>query len=142
MSGFRVGDEVLAPWMNDGFLYPAVLVKLEGEAAHVAYLDGAAADHPVTALRLGAFGPGLAVSVDWRGQKRYYPGTIVGRVGQALDIAYDDGSREWSVVGKCRLPIAALAALSLQHVACSYCGNAMQATSIKCDTCGASRPGR
>ena len=36
MNAFQVGDEVMAPWMDDGFLYPAVLVALEGGTAHVA----------------------------------------------------------------------------------------------------------
>jgi hypothetical protein len=140
MAEYRVGDEVLAPWMNDGFLYPGVVVKRAGATAHVAYLDGDEADVPVEQLRVGAFGPGLKIQVDWKGGGKYYGGMIVGRIGQALQMDYDDGSHEWTSVGKCRLPITLAGMLAGRPAVCTYCGHPIDPGAGRCGTCGASPP--
>ena len=139
---FKLGDEVLAPWLNDGFIYPAVLVALEGATAHVAYLDGDEADVPATQLRPGAFSPGLAVQVNWKGRRTYYTGSITQRVGMAIFMSYEDGSREWATIAQCRVQSAVAAALPAERVACSYCGASLDTRARHCDNCGGVRMGR
>jgi hypothetical protein len=142
MSDFRVGDEVLAPWANDGFFYPATLVRLQGTTAHVAYFDGAETDVPLASLRRGVLGVGANVSVNWRGKGTYYRGGIAERIGPALFLHYEDGTQGWASIAQCRIRVEVLATIDVQFAACGYCGNAMRATDINCPTCGAPRPGR
>jgi hypothetical protein len=137
MSNFQIGDEVMAPWANDGFLYPAVLVGLEGAAAHVAYLDGDEADVPVAALQQGALGPGLAVNVNWKGRRTYYNGVVRRRVHQALFVDYEDGDRGWTTVAQCRVRVELLAGRPPETRACAYCGAGIPVSAAHCPNCGA-----
>lgn len=136
MSDFRIGDEVLATWQDDGFLYPAIVVAVDAATAHVAYLDGSEATLPLTALRHGTLGPGLRLQANWRGGGSYFEGTITQRIGLAVYIAYADGDRGWSTLGQCRVSTEVLATIPTTTTACTYCGAALQATTPMCDRCG------
>ncbi len=142
MSEHRIGDEVLAPWANDGFLYPAILVHEAGPTAHVAYLDGDEADVPVASLRQGVFGPGLRVSVNWKGRRAYYDGVIRQRVGAAVFVEYEDGDRGWTTVAQCRVRIDVVQQIAPALVACGFCGAAIDGSLARCPQCGGPRPGR
>ena len=137
MGDFQIGDEIMAPWTNDGFLYPAILVAIDGEKGHVAYLDGDEADVWLAALRHGALGPGMQVNVNWKGQRRYYEGVVRKRVQQALFVDYADGDRGWTTVAQCRVRAALLADAPLALRACAYCGASIAVDSAKCPECGA-----
>lgn len=137
MGNHQVGDEVMAPWMDDGFLYPAVLVELDGARAHVAYLDGDEADVPAKALQQGALGPGLAVNVNWKGRRTYYEGVVRTRVHQALFVDYADGDRGWTTVAQCRVRARTLADRPPETRACAYCGAGVAVSAGECGTCGA-----
>jgi len=137
---FRLGDEVLAPWLSDGFCYPAILVAVNGPTAHVAYLDGDEHDVPMQSLRLGVFGPGVSVEVNWKGKRKYYRGVITQRLGMAVFIAYETGEKEWATIAQCRILINVAQALPPSVSACIFCGAAMSGD--RCPQCGAPRGGR
>ena len=142
MEDIRLGDEVLAPWANDGFLYPAIVVQVQGQSAHVAYLDGDEADVPLASLRNGVFGPGLSVNVNWKGRRTYYNGIIRQRVGQAVFVDYEDGDRGWTTVGQCRVKVDVAQSIQPRLLACAYCGYAMDEGLAVCPGCAAPRFGR
>jgi hypothetical protein len=142
---FQSGDEVLAPWLDDGFLYPAVLVALEGDQAHVAYLDGDEADIAASSLSQSMFGPGLVVHVNWKGRRAYYPGVIQRRLGMAVFMHYDDGTKGWATIAQCRVAVAVAESQKAQvpdTLACSFCGGSVPGSVSRCSNCGAMRPGR
>src|SRR5262245_30266677 len=102
MSRFRVGDEALAPWLTDAYLYPAIVVATDQVSlAHVAYLDGDESDVPLSELRHTALGPGLVVSVNWKGRRTYYGGTILQRLANAVFVSYEDGTTGWTTIAQC-----------------------------------------
>lgn len=142
MSGFVIGDEVLAPWLDDGFFYPATIVALDSASAHVAYFDGAEADVPLAGLRRGVIGVNANVSVNWKGKGLYYKGVIQKRVGAAVYLFYEDGTYGWATLAQVRILGTVLSGIDVGLAACGYCGNAMYATALQCDTCGAPRSGR
>ena len=100
MGSYRLGEEVLAPWASDGFLYPAVLVEISDTSAHVAYLDGDESDVPTASLRAGCIGPGLPIQANWKGKGRYYNAVVDRRLGQALFLNYADGDRGWATIAQ------------------------------------------
>lgn len=139
---YKVGDEVLAPWMNDGYFYPAVIVEFNGNTAHVAYYDGDESDVNVSELRQGVLGPGLRVSVNYKGHGEYLDGTIQRRVGIALYLNYDNGDQGWATVNQCRVENGILSTIDPGLTACQYCGAAIEAQSPSCQYCGMSRTWR
>jgi len=98
-----VGEEALAPWSDDGFLYPCVLVDVHEETADIVFLDGSLACMAVGELRAVRLGAGSQPEVNWRGGGTFYGGTILRRRGLAVLVHFDDGTREWSTVAQCRV---------------------------------------
>ncbi|MEE2750951.1 MAG: tudor domain-containing protein [Myxococcota bacterium] len=139
MSQFDLGDEVLAPWANDGFLYPAILVELSPSQGHVAFLDGDESGVELSSIRQGVIGPGLHVQVNWKGRGKYYGGTVQKRCGQAVFIHYEDGSKEWTTTGQCRVQAELALSMGDNERACAYCGRIMDAKQALCNSCGAPR---
>lgn len=103
MAGKDPGDLVWTTWGTDGFLYPAIVVRLEGPTAHVAYLDGDEGDVPVSGLFVTEIPVGQRVNMNWKGQRTYYNGQVVAKIGMAIDVAYDDGDRGWGTIAQCRV---------------------------------------
>jgi len=139
MTSHYLGDEVLAPWGTDGFLYPAVVVEAHADKVHVAYLDGDEADVPHSSLRQGALGPGLRVNVNFKGQRKYFSGLIKKRINQAVFVVYEDGDQGWATMAQCRILASELAGMHPATMACTYCGSAMDLSAAACPTCGAPR---
>ena len=106
MLEVELGDLVFATWVDDGFLYPCVIVSVEDEFVHVAYLDGDEGDVSRREIYRGEFSPGLAVSINFKGKGLYYPGRILSSVGMAIEIQYDDGEYGWASIAQCRVPAA------------------------------------
>lgn len=101
------GADVWAPWLDDGFLYPAVVVASKGAKTQVAYWDGDIAMVETRGLRPFELRVGDRVSVNWRNQGGYWDGAVTARHGGAIQVEYeDDGSIEWTTWAKCRIAIA------------------------------------
>jgi hypothetical protein len=139
MSRFQVGDEVLAPWSGDGFLYPAVLVELGEKKGHVAFLDGDNTSLEPSSLRQGVIGPGLLVQVNWKGRGTYYGGMVTKRLGQAVFVHYEDGSKEWTTTAQCRVHWEVAMNIDESTRACAYCGRIINENDHTCTSCGAPR---
>ncbi len=120
----RIGSEVLAPWGNDGWMYPAVVVSVGGGTAHVAFLDGDEADVSAQLCHHGAIAAGTRIQVNWKGRKTYYFGQVVSRLGAALQMAYDDGDKGWATISQCRIRIEDVSKLSAAR-ACPTCGSTL-----------------
>ncbi|MBI3469175.1 MAG: hypothetical protein HY000_39730 [Planctomycetes bacterium] len=103
MSAYEPGDMALATWANDGFLYPAVIVDVDEDTAHVAFLDGDEGKVPIDELFRGEFEPGMSVSVNFKGGGLYYVGRILSRIGMAVEIDYKDGDYGWATIAQCRM---------------------------------------
>jgi len=138
---FHVGEEVLAPWLDDGFYYPAIVVGLPSAEGlvHLAYLDGDEGDAPTSTVRRGVFGPGVHISVNWKGKGAYYGGEVVKRVGGAVQMAYDDGDAGWATLSQCRIRADLLRGMADTMVACTFCGAALTDKDPSCMSCGAPR---
>ncbi|MFO0685419.1 MAG: tudor domain-containing protein [Sandaracinus sp.] len=102
---YAPGSDVLAPWLNDPNLYPAVVVSVDaGGIAHVAYWEGDVANIPVGQLRPAHYQPGDPVEANWKNRGQYWPGIILARIGGAVQIQYaSDGTIEWTTFAKCRV---------------------------------------
>ena len=101
---FEEGDEVMAPWGDDGYLYPAIIVEMRGSSVHVAYLDGDEGDAPVSALLRGReITVGSTVNVNWKGSGTYYEGVVKQRAGNAFFFHYEDGDQGWATIAQCRI---------------------------------------
>jgi hypothetical protein len=103
MTDFNQGDMVFATWLDDGFLYPCVIISLDDDVAHVAYLDGDEGDVAATDLVHGEITAGMNVSVNYKGRGLYYGGVVVACVGMAVEIQYDDGECGWVSLAQCRV---------------------------------------
>ena len=137
MGRLRLGDEVLAVWARDGFYYPAVLVHIDGTEAHVAYLDGDEAKVDLKTLRRGLIGIDTRVQINWKGKGRYYWGTVQRRLGQAIFLHYEDGSREWATIAQCRVHHEQVRQVGPSFHACIYCGASVDDQQRTCQSCGA-----
>lgn len=101
-----VGDLIWAPWGADGFLYPAVIVGMIDELrCHVAFLDGDEGPVMIKDALAGELQPGNPVSINFKGQGRYYQGTVEKVIGVALAILYEDGDRGFATLAQCWLPL-------------------------------------
>lgn len=142
MVDIRVGDEVLAPWGSDAFLYPAIVVALQDANAQLAYLDGDEGVAPLASLRRSCFSVGMTISVNWKGKGTYYRGVIAWRIGSAMYLHYEDGDKGWTTLGQCRVPAAVIEAIPPEQAACSFCGAPVHASAPHCGQCGGPRLGR
>ncbi len=102
----NTGIDVWAPWLDDGYLYPAVVVAIKGTKTQVAYWDGDLARINTSTLRPFQLAVGDRVSVNWRNQGGFWDGVVISRLGGAIQVEYDDdGSIEWTTWAKCRISI-------------------------------------
>ena len=79
------------------------MVRVDGSTAHVAYLDGDEGDVSASGLFITEIPVGQRVNMNWKGQRTYYNGQVVGKIGMAIDVAYDDGDRGWGTISQCRV---------------------------------------
>jgi hypothetical protein len=99
------GADVLAPWLDDPYLYPGVVVSIdEGGMAHVAFWEGDITTVSVHTLRLASYQVGEWVEANWKNRGQYWRGEILARIGGAVQIRYEsDGTVEWTTFAKCRV---------------------------------------
>ncbi len=135
----RKGDEILAAWHDDGFLYAGIVVSEAEGQVHVAYFDGDEAQVAEADVKNAALGPGVAVQANWKGQGEYHRGAIVRRVGQAFEVRYDDGDQAWCTIAQIRVRTEVVAALPPATRVCAWCGSRMADEADRCGACGAPR---
>jgi len=100
------GTDVMAPWMNDGFLYAAVVIRLDPDDPFkvlVAFWEGASATVKVESLRPCVYEPGMKVYANYANQNDYQPGRIVERLGGAVSVELENGMTVWTTWPNCRV---------------------------------------
>lgn len=103
---FPPGSDVYAPWGDDPWMYPAVVLGVDPatEQAFVIYWEGNTAGVHDDTLRPMDLGPGTRVTANFLNDGVYAPGIVVGRYGGAVNLQLDDGRSVWTTWAKCRVP--------------------------------------
>jgi len=98
---FDEGDRVWAHDIDD-FWYPAKITILDGDQVRVQFLDGP--ERMLTPERIKEFGVkvGDLVQCRYRGGPQYFPGKIDRVQGDEVEVLYDDGDRERTLVALVR----------------------------------------
>lgn len=103
MAVARGNDKILARW-TDGW-YVGTIVQKVGNQYQIAFDDGDKAIVPQSGIRRINWSAGTRVQCNWKGAGLYYWGVIARKNGSQLSIKYDDGDREMTVIGRCRVPL-------------------------------------
>lgn len=93
-------EKVLARWI-DGW-YVATIVQKVGPNYQVIFDDGDQATVPPSGIKPLNWRPGSRVECNWKGLGSYYSGTIRQMDGLKISMDYDDGSKEITLIGRCR----------------------------------------
>lgn len=103
---FPPGTDVYAPWGDDPYLYPAVVLGVDPGSgqAFVVYWEGNTGGVPDATLRPLSIGPGARVGANFLNDNQYVPGTVLARVAGALHVRLDGGREIWTTWAKCRVP--------------------------------------
>jgi hypothetical protein len=98
---FDEGDRIWAHDIDD-FWYPAKITILDGDQVRVQFLDGP--ERLLTPERVKDFGVkvGDLVQARFRGGPQYYPGKVERVQGDEVEIHYDDGDKERTLVALVR----------------------------------------
>jgi hypothetical protein len=103
---FQPGTDILAPWGDDPYLYPAIVLGVDPGSgqAFVVYWGGNTAGVQDSLLRPLELKQGLAVEVDLRGDNHYVPCRISRGMGGAVCFLTQDGREVWAAFAKLRVP--------------------------------------
>jgi hypothetical protein len=98
---FDEGDRVWAQDVDD-FWYPAKITTLNDDQVRVQFLDGP--ERMLTPERVKAFAAkvGDAVHCRFKGGQQYFSGRVERVQGEEVEIAYDDGDRERTLLALIR----------------------------------------
>lgn len=99
----QVNEKVLARW-SDGWYVGTVLQKI-GDRYKVVFDDGDEALLPSSGIRTLDWSVGTRVQCNFKGAGRYYSGVITQKSGLRIAINYDDGDKEVTLMGRCRVPL-------------------------------------
>ena len=93
---------MLACW-HDLYWYPGVILSLQGEQAHVVLDDGNQILTPADQLRPLTVNVGDRVHGRWKGGLQFFGGEVIGRNGQVVQLRYEDGDEETTLLRLVRL---------------------------------------
>jgi hypothetical protein len=96
------GDWVLGRWQGGKFWFPGIVQQAGGGQVTIKYDDGTKETLPRKLVKRYDWTIGTRVECDWKGGGTWYRGNIAKLNGGELVVAYDDGSRERTVTGRCR----------------------------------------
>jgi hypothetical protein len=102
---FQPGTDILAPWGDDPYLYPAIVLGVDPSSrqAFVIYWGGNTAGVHDDLLRPLDLRPGMEVEVDFRGENSYERCTISRGLGGALCFVNQSGHEVWAAFSKVRV---------------------------------------
>lgn len=95
-------EKVLAIW-SDGWYVGTVVQKI-GDKYKVVYDDGGEALLHQPGIRPVDWGVGSRVQCNFQGKGYYYWGRIMQKSGERISIDYEDGAKEVTLIGRCRVP--------------------------------------
>jgi hypothetical protein len=96
------GDWVLGRWQGGKFWFPGIVQQAGGGQVTIKYDDGTRETLPRNLVKRYDWSIGTRVECDWKGGGAWYRGSIAKLNGGDLTVAYDDGTRERTVTGRCR----------------------------------------
>ncbi len=96
-------DKILARW-SDGW-YVGKVVQKVGNRFKIVFDDGDQAMVPQSGIRRLNWSAGTRVQCNWKGAGAYYWGVIAQKSGSRVSIKYDDGDKEVTLIGSCRVPL-------------------------------------
>jgi hypothetical protein len=96
-ASWQDGQRVLA-LLDDTFWYPAEIVSVEEDRVGLQLLFGGEMFVTPDLLRPLDVEVGARVECRWKGEAHYYPGTIAQKQGDKIQIDYDDGATESTVI--------------------------------------------
>ena len=98
---WAVGERVLAPWF-DLFWYPGKILSIDGEHAGVLFDHGGHAGLALDQLHPVQVADGDRVQGRWKAGGEYFPGKVVRKNGEVVEIHYDDGDEETTLLSLVR----------------------------------------
>ena len=97
VDSWHEGDRVFA-LLDDTYWYPAEIVSLEDERVGLQLLFGGEGFVTPELIRKLNVEPGMRIECRWRGEEQYYPGALAEVTGDRVQVDYDDGATETTVV--------------------------------------------
>ncbi|MCI0637452.1 MAG: hypothetical protein L0Y72_27780 [Gemmataceae bacterium] len=109
-SAWKVGDRVLAKWM-DAFFYPGRIRAVEGSRFQVSFDYGDVAWVHQAHILSPDIKVGSQVFCRIQGGPSYFPGTVSQQKGETIEVRYEHGDQEWTSLSMVRVqrPIADVA---------------------------------
>ena len=98
----QASDKILATW-SDGW-YPGTVTGRVAGNFRVIFDDGDQAVVPPSGVRPLDWTKGTRLQCNWLGRGIYYWGVVSELSESKLSINYDDGDRENTIIGRCRVP--------------------------------------
>ena len=103
-GNWQEGDRVFA-LLDEAYWYPAEIVSLEDDRLGLQLLFGGDVFVTPELIRKLEIKPGAHVECRWQGAEHYYPGIIARLLGgDKIQLAYDDGATETTVIRLIRVP--------------------------------------
>jgi hypothetical protein len=103
-GSWQEGDRVFA-LLDEAYWYPAEIVSLEEDRLGLQVLSGGDVFVTPELIRQIDIKPGARVECRWQGAEDYYPGIIARLLGgDKIQLAYDDGATEMTVIRLIRVP--------------------------------------
>ncbi len=102
---WEVGERAFAYWDEDGYYYPATVTSVDEDDIAVRFDDGATATLAWEDLEE------LILDVDDEVESKsskddtFYPAVVVSIDGEKVQVEYEDGSQEWTIVSKLRISL-------------------------------------
>ncbi|MHC4251992.1 MAG: S41 family peptidase, partial [Planctomycetota bacterium] len=97
-ESWRAGDRALVDWTGDAYWYRAEVVRPEGGGYLVRYGDGTEERVELARMIEDDIKAGDPVSGRWKRGRRWFPGRVTKRDGDAIHVVYDDGDEEDTTV--------------------------------------------
>lgn len=103
-SAQQRGDWVLGQWRGGSAWYPGVVESVSGNQVTIRYDDGTRETRPANQVRPYDWRVGTHVSCLWT-DGNWYRATITAMDpgGLEIDVLYDDGDRQRTQTGRCRV---------------------------------------
>ncbi len=101
---YRNGDWVLARYQGAQYWFPGTVEQSRGDSVSVAYDDGERETLSSRDVKPYDWRVGSSVECQWKGGAEWYSGRIteMGKDGESISVAYEDGDRERTRTRKCR----------------------------------------
>ena len=102
--GWSEGERVLV-FGRDGFWYPAQVLSIDGDRTFASFFDGRHGWLKPEEVRPLRISPGMRIACRKSAGEEYQPATVERTSGDVLEVTYEDGSREETLIRLVRVPV-------------------------------------